>query len=216
MIKQMIVVVSIAALTVSACSSKKDANEKNFKVAIQQQLDKTSTDLCIPFSSTKDVQLNSWDIKQLQPFEAAGLISGTEVEVAVHSLVMSSTVPPIITKAKRYTLTAEGKKFYQETDAQTEPRIGYPTAMHYKTGSLCYGKVAVDQIVKWTEPQQNGGVQVALVTYLYKIDNLANWAKNPDIQNVSPTLKQMVEGASKTELMQEVMLTNVGWEVVPH
>ena len=211
----MVVVFGIAAFVLTACSSKKDANEKNFTSAIQQQLDKSSKDLCIPFSSSKDVPLIGWDNQQLQPFESAGLISGTEVEVNSPNFIPNPYAPndpPPKTKIKRYALTAEGKKFYQETEDKTVPHIVYATQTHFIRGALCYGKVAVDKVVKWSEPSKDGDAQVAQVTYLYKINNLAEWANSPDIQKVSPTIRSMLDGASKTELVQEVIMTNLGWE----
>jgi len=214
--KRTILVVGMAALALTACSSKKNANEKNFTAAIQQQLEKSSADLCIPFTSSRDVPLNSWDMKQLQPFEAAGLISGTEVEINDPMALPNpyATTPAPKLKIERYTLTEAGKKFYHEMDVSNPVRIVYATQNHFKRGYLCYGKIAVDKVTKWTEPTQSDNSQTAQVSYLYKIDNLADWAKKPEIQQVEPTLRSMLEGVSKTELTQAVVLTNLGWEAV--
>ena len=213
--KRIIIAVSISALALTACSSKTDANEKNFTLAIQQQLDKSPTDLCIPFAAPTDIQVNNYDLKKFQAIESAGLISGVDIEKGDPQWIQFQGSTPQERpqlKFRHYTLTAEGKKFYQETDIKTIPLFGTAPPTPQKAGALCYGKVAVDKVVKWTEPMQSGNAQVVQITYLYKIDNLADWAKNPAIQEADSKIKDMVDGASKKELVTELMLTNLGWE----
>jgi len=211
--KLIMIAVSLPILALTACSSKTDENEKNFTLAIQQHLDKTLPSLCIPFASSFELQIPNYDEKKYQAFESAGLISSVDIEKDNPYWVNAygSTAPIPKFKFKRFTLTSEGKKYYQETDIKARPQfvaVQAPT----KAGSLCYGKVAVDKVVKWTAPVQNGDAQVVRVTYLYTVNDLTDWAKKPEIQETSHKIKDMLDGAGKEELIQELMLTNVGWE----
>lgn len=211
--KLIMIAVSLPIFALTACSSKTDLNEKNFTLAIQQHLDKTLPSLCIPFASTFDLQIPNFDEKKFQAYESAGLISSVNIEKDNPYWVNSegSTAPIPKFKFKHFTLTAEGKKFYQETDIKARPQF-VTAQVPTKAGSLCFGKVAVDKVVKWTAPVQNGSAQVVEVTYLYKIKDLTDWAKKPDIQETSNKIKDMLDGAGKKELTQTLMLTNVGWE----
>jgi len=50
----------------------------------------------------------------------------------------------------------------------------------------CYGQQALDKIVNWRGPTAAGDSEEPTVFYTYRIENLADWAKNPDIQKVFP------------------------------
>lgn len=211
--KLIMIAVSLPILALTACSSKTDENEKNFTLAIQQHLDKTLPSLCIPFASSFEMQVPNYDEKKFQAFESAGLITSVDFEKDNPYWVNAygSTAPIPKFKFKRFTLTDAGKKFYQETDIKARPQF-VASQVPAKAGSLCYGKVAVDKVVKWTAPVQNGDAQVVRVTYLYTVNDLTDWAKKPEIQETTHKIKDMLDGAGKEELIQELMLTNVGWE----
>jgi hypothetical protein len=103
---------------------------------------------------------------------------------------------------KRYALTPEGKKYFQELPNP----LGQASA-------FCYGQKTVDSIVKWTEPMTMGAFSQTEVTYTYRIVNLAGWAERPDVQRVFPDIGATVSGASKTNQVVTLQLTNQGWEV---
>jgi hypothetical protein len=46
----------------------------------------------------------------------------------------------------------------------------------------------------------------------HKIDNLAEWAKNPDIQRIFPGVASTLNGGGNTQMNQALKLTNQGWE----
>ncbi|MDG5826958.1 hypothetical protein MRX60_13075 (plasmid) [Xylella fastidiosa subsp. pauca] len=77
---------------------------------------------------------------------------------------------------------------------------------------LCWGKKALDKVVKWEGPMKFGDYQEANVKYLYKIDGLADWAKKPEILAAFPYVGQITEDAGKKEQQHGVKLTSVGWE----
>ncbi len=81
-----------------------------------------------------------------------------------------------------YQLTTEGQKYFQ----QIPGTFG-------QTGGLCYGRKAVDSVLKWTDPVTTGGRSQTEVSYTYKIVNLAGWVGQPRIQQAFPNIKATVE-----------------------
>ena len=113
---------------------------------------------------------------------------------------------PVRAKVLRYELTDNGKTFYREKD-----RLGLGGNKQVQ-GDLCYGQQALDKIIKWEEPTAVGDSKEASVFYTYKIENLAEWAKTPDIQRVFPGIVSTIDGAGKTAMNQALTLTNQGWQ----
>lgn len=120
----------------------------------------------------------------------------------VHGMLdaLQGSTPP--QPVRRYELTAEGKKYFQ----QIPGRFGI-------SNGFCYGRMTVDSIVKWTEPMTTGAYSQTEVTYTYKIVNLASWAEHPEVQRAFPDIRTTVDGAAKTAQIAGLQLTNRGWEV---
>lgn len=57
-----------------------------------------------------------------------------------------------------------------------------------------------------------GDYQEAKVIYLYKIENLADWANNPEISSVFPYVGKNIKAAESIEQQGAVKLTSQGWE----
>jgi len=70
----------------------------------------------------------------------------------------------------------------------------------------------LDKIIKWEKPTAVGDTKQATVFYTYRIENLAEWAKNADIQRVFPGIVSTIDGAGKTAMNQALTLTNQGWQ----
>lgn len=103
---------------------------------------------------------------------------------------------------RRYELTDQGKQYYRQIPAT----FG-------QNGIFCYGQETVDSIIKWTEPATTEGVSLSEVTYTYEIANLAPWAKQSNVQQAFPDLRQTLNEASKANQTADLQLTNKGWEV---
>ncbi|MBC7489255.1 MAG: hypothetical protein H7240_03970 [Glaciimonas sp.] len=206
--KSVIYAALLAAIASVGCGNKQDANDKNFGVAIGQFLDKRG-DLCMSPSFTHDkwpVDLSQIELSmektmpsgpagQMAALAAVGLASQSDIEVDQIAWTGKPTGNKI--KMKRYALTDTGKKFY-----------------HEKQGVLCYGKESLDKVVKWDIPQSLGGALITNVKYLYKIEGLADWANNADVQAAFPYIRTMIDGAGKQEQAQGIKLTNQGWEAL--
>lgn len=53
-----------------------------------------------------------------------------------------------------------------------------------------------------------GDYQEAKITYLYKIDNAADWTSKPDIQNAFPTVKNIIDVVGSKETRHVLKLTS--------
>ncbi len=137
--------------------------------------------------------------------QQAGLVSETDTTAVVHGLLdpLRGSTPP--QPVKRYQLTADGQKYFQ----QVPSTFG-------QTGGFCYGQKSVDSIVKWSDPVTAGGTSETEVTYTYKIVNLAPWTQRSDIQQAFSDIRAVVGGASKMNQAAALQLTNNGWEIPSH
>jgi len=213
--KHIAILVVVCTATLVACGSKTDANEKNFKAALDQYYDKKG-DLCSSLPSRLivwDTKNSLWGFNDISrkmgdALEAAGLVEGEDIDSNVlyerdekyresedFFKAISPSYGGTVRKGKQYNLTNAAKPFVRES---TVPE-------HV---SLCWGNMAVDKVVKW---QTNGNT--ATVTYTYKVKKAADWAKMPEVHVVFPGIKPFLDDVSKKELRGSLTLTNLGWEV---
>lgn len=211
--KSVIYAAVFGVLALAGCGSKQDANEKNFGAAISQHLDK-SGELCLRLDkwpvdvSEMELRLQTGSVGQMEALAAIGLATGSDTEVDQIGMFDKKPTGHKF-KVKRYTLTDEGKKYYREKEVD---QIGLDGRKKVIQGDICYGKKALDKVVKWEGPMKFGDYQSANVTYLYKIDGLAEWAKKPEFLTGFPYVAEIIDGAGKKEQQRGVKLTNLGWE----
>lgn len=214
--KNIAILVALSVATLTACGSKNDANEKNFSAAMTQYFDKKG-DLCL---NTKrwPVDLSEMELRwqktsqagsanQMAALEAAGLVKGEDTEVEVMGIMGRPTGAK--TKIKRYTLTDAAKPFAQEKEVASIGLNGNTTKI---LTDLCWGKKVLDKIVKWEGPMKFGDYQEARITYTYKVNNLADWAKKPEVQAAFPAVKIILDGVGSKESKHTIKLTSQGWE----
>ncbi len=191
------------------CGSKNDANEKNLSDATNAYLVKKGQ-LCLGIATKWPVDLQDSDrgpgsVKgsEMAALEKIGLVRSQETETEVTPL---SRTRPVKVKVLRYELTDDGKKFYQEKEVPG--LIGEKESR----GDICFGQQALDTVVKTEGPITVGDKKEMTLYYTYKIENLADWAKNPDIQKTFPGIVSTINGAGKTQINQNLILTDQGWE----
>jgi hypothetical protein len=202
-------VMVFGTLLLVGCGSKNDANEKNLSDAMNAYLVKKGQ-LCLGIATKWPVDLQDSDrgpgsVKgsEMAALEKIGLVRSQETETEVTPL---SGARPVRVKVLRYELTDDGKKFYQEKEAPG--LIGQKESR----GDICFGQQALDTVVRTEGPITVGDKKEVTLYYTYKIENLANWAKNPDVQNTFPGIVSTINGAGKTTLNQNLILTDHGWE----
>lgn len=190
------------AVSLTACGNKTDANEKNFGAAMTQYFERKGQ-LCLnqyrdfPVTVTEmDMRLQktmpSGTANQMAALEAAGLV---KCETAG--------------KGQRCSLTDAAKPFVREKEATS---WGINGSQKVIQTDLCWGKKALDKIVKWEGPMKFGDYQEAGITYTYKVNNLADWAKKPEVQAAFPFVKSVLDSAGGKESKHAVKLTSQGWE----
>ena len=198
----------IAAFLLTACDSRKKPSSSVFTTEINQYLERhgrscTSIGRQFPIDIPASAQQSQYGFgPQLAALQQAGLVSETDTTARVHGMLDSlrGSTPP--QPVRRYQLTAEGQKYFQNVSGS----LG-------QTGALCYGQKTVDSILKWSDPVTMDGYSQVEITYTYKFVDLAPWAERPDVQHAFPDIQATLNGASKTTQVIGVQLTNKGWEV---
>jgi hypothetical protein len=186
-----------AAISLTACGSKTDANEKNFRAAIEQRLEKNG-DLCLNTTewpqNVGNMLPNFNDDRDKFPALAKrGILNSEDFEVQYGYARSWAT---------RYSPSDAAKPFLREIGEGNN-----------KKTHLCWGKMRLDKIVKWNTPDAQG----VTVVYTYKIDDLADWAKDEDFRKGVyriglGTIGGLIDGAGTNEQDTYLQLTNLGWE----
>lgn len=202
--------VSIAGLFfMTACNNVRKPSAANFTAAINQYLAKHGqTCTLIGRQFPIDIPASAPQAQygfgpQLAPLQQASLVSEIDTTAVVHGMLDALRGSGAPQPVRRYQLTAEGQKYFQQVPSAFGP-----------TGGFCYGQKTVDSVVKWSDPVTVDGNSQTEVAYTYKIANLAPWAEQPEIRQAFPDIKATVDGASKENETVELRLTNNGWEVV--
>jgi hypothetical protein len=199
----------LGTLLLMGCGNKNDANEKNLSEVTNAYLVKKGQ-LCLGIATKWPVDLQDSDRgpgivrgSEMAALEKIGLVRSHEAATEFTPL---SGTRPVKAKVLRYELTDDGRNFYQEKEAHG--LIGEKESR----GDLCFGQQALDKVIKTEGPITVGDKKEMTLYYTYKIENLAEWAKNPDIQKTFPGIVSTINGAGKTTLNQNLTLTDHGWE----
>ncbi len=199
---------SAGFLVLIACNSTEKPSNANFTYAINQYLAKhgevcTAIGRQFPIDIPASKPTEQYGLgPQMTALHQAGLVSEADTTAVVHGLLdpLRGSTPP--QPVKRYQLTADGQKYFQ----QISGTFG-------RTGGFCYGQKSVDSIIRWSEPATAGPRSQAEVVYTYKLLDLASWAERPDVQVAIPDIKATIDGESKTNQIVGLQLTNRGWYV---
>lgn len=207
--KKICAVLIATTVVLSACGSKTDANEKNFHAAMSQYLEKRGG-LCLngqkwpvefpPMTLQMHERQALSQVTQMLALEAAGMAKSEDVQVDVVGFLGAPSGRK--TQLRRYTMTEAAQPFAREM-------AGGLTAGWTQ---LYWGQLAMDKVVKWEGSMKLGDYQEVGITYTYKMADVADWARSPEIQAAFADVKQVLEGASKTERKHVLKLTSVGWE----
>jgi hypothetical protein len=200
-------VMVLGTLLLAGCRSKSDANVKDLSDATNAYLAKKGQ-LCLGISTKWPVDLQDSDQRagrvkasEMAALEKVGLVHSQNTEAEYTTL----SGRPAKAKVLRYDLTDQGKKFYREKDV-----VGLSPNKE-ALGDICFGQQTLDKVSKTEGPNKIGDTTEATIYYTYRIDNLADWANNPDIQKVFPGIVGTLNGAGKTTVNQALVLTAQGW-----
>ncbi len=191
--------------SLSACSSKTSANEENFGLAVSRYFDKKG-EMCLdPIKWPVDVY--DIDVRQqkLYPDNAAGQMSALEAvglargeDVELPGAVVDGKANAV--KVRRYTMT-DAAKPYLKTAPGKQPRI-------------CWGRKSLSKVIRWADPAKVGDHEETSVLYTYKLANVADWARKPQVKEAFPELGRNIDGERSQKEKLYVKLTPNGWEAL--
>jgi hypothetical protein len=191
----------------SACGGKTSANQKNFTTTVTQYLDKKGG-MCLD-AVTWPVDVYETDLRQrklypdgvagqMAALEAAGLARGEDIELP--GTVVDGQPTGMKVKVRRYAM-ADAAKPYLRAEAGRQPR-------------MCWGRKSLDKVVRWTDPAKVGDHEESSVIYTYKLSNVADWARNPQIKEAFTVLGRTVDGEHTQKEKLYAKLTPQGWEAL--
>ncbi|SDF32594.1 hypothetical protein SAMN05428966_114120 [Massilia sp. PDC64] len=191
--------------SLSACSSKTSANEENFGNAVSQYFDKKG-DLCLdPIKWPVDVYEIDFRQQKLYPDNAAGQMSALESvglakgeDVELPGTFVDGKPLGAKVKVRRYTMT-DAAKPYLHAKPGKQPRI-------------CWGRKSLSKVIRWADPTKVDDHEESSVIYTYKLSNVADWARKPQVKEAFPELGRNVDGERSQKEKLYVKLTPNGWE----
>ncbi len=189
--------------SLSACSSKTSANEENFGLTITQYFDKKG-DLCLdPIKWPVDVYETDIRQQKLYPDNAAGQMSALEAvglargeDIELPGAVVNGKASGV--KVRRYIMT-DAAKPYLHAKAGKQPRI-------------CWGRKSLSKVIRWADPAKVDDHEESSVIYTYKLSNVADWARKPQVKEAFPELGRNIDGERSQKEKLYVKLTPNGWE----
>lgn len=206
--RQSAILLLLGILMLFGCDGQKRLNDANLRKPINDYLAANNA-ACIRVDGKFpiDISLSQWKLKagqtsQMLALEHAGLVKSADTSAVVQDIGSALSFRPNGPQpVKRYQVTDEGRKYL------------HPIAQILgSSDGFCYGQEVVDSIVKWSEPLTQGNYTETRVTYTYKIDNLASWARSPEIQAAYPDMK-LTTGQAGREVDTALHLTDQGWIV---
>jgi hypothetical protein len=199
-----ITVFSIATLT--ACSNKNEANESNFLTSLQQHYQ--NSNLCFE----EKTPMRILDLNKTPAFQREFLNQLSQDPTSNFGRLIGLEKAGLIVRPNNggnfYELSDLGKKY------ATKSLIHRPFQEEKTALKFCWGKIYPSEITNFDMPNPNSSYQKTTVKYKYKVTNLADWAKNNDIQKSYPQVSSVLEMQNKKEIQQALKLTNLGWEVI--
>ncbi len=203
--RQWTVFIASSLIFVSGCNSSKKPNEANLRNAIDQYLpmqDRACVTVDGQFPHDVPVGDKSGEAAELAALEHAGLVQSVNTTAVVRSLANSLSLSPQKPEpVKRYTVSAEGQKYFQKV-----------LDVSGRSDGFCYGHEKVTTIVNWTEPETQGSYTETTVTYTGKIPDVAAWAKLPEVQQALPSIQATLRDVGQNQTVA-LHLTNKGWVV---
>ena len=203
--RRLVLLTLIIGVSVIGCSNPKTPSNSNFKAAINKHLT-TAGKECVGGFNQFPVDIvksqAAWqrhDVERMSAFESAGVVKASDAMAVPENSMMKEPV-----SVTRYELTESGKKALQQG-------VGI---LGGSFPELCYAQEDVDSIVKWNEPMTQGGFSITVVTYTYRLKDVADWAKNERVNQVYPEIKRAFNGERIQEKTITMQLTNRGWEAM--
>ncbi|HEX8786690.1 MAG TPA: hypothetical protein VF793_10940 [Telluria sp.] len=201
---------TITLVLLAGCGpNKRELNHANLTQAMNDYLAKRG-DLCLAKNSWPVVvteaesKAGSRNALQMPVLERLGLVEGVDALVEQ----AGEDGAPSQAHARRYALTAEGRKYYLARPAHKLPSGDrYADAAH----DFCAARLSLDQVVGWEPSRTPGAQNEAVVTYTYKVKP-APWTGDRALRAVFPMVDTVLRGAGTLQLKEVMVLGAGGWE----
>lgn len=164
-------------------------------------------DLCMgKFSWPRDVtpedlSAKTNDAVQLPVLERLGLVTSTNI---------LSTSAATGDAGKRYSLTDKGRRYYLQKKHVTLGAHDQP-ALH--DADFCVAHLSLDDVVKWSPPEEVNGHLQTLVQYTYHVQ-AADWMADPQAREVFPVADRIIRNEDHLLMSVTVRLENGQWRPV--
>jgi hypothetical protein len=151
-------------------------------------------DLCVgkftwPRVVTQQDQLSHTnDAVQLPVLERLGLVESTEIPAPAAADATTNAAVQSSETARRYSLTAMGRRFYLQKKRTTLSVHNQPVEHDQ---DLCVARLKLDKVVKWSPPEQVHGHPETVVRYTYHVKS-ADWMADPEARQVFPVADRII------------------------
>jgi hypothetical protein len=193
----------VIALCLSSCGrDPKKANNENFKAAIQVWLDQNPESIAVSLPvEYPDFQGKHHLDDGLEALAAKGLVakSTAPVHEGSYSAALMEHKPGML-PGIRYDLTAKGKQYQRTSTRGITP-----------TNVLAFAEKQVVNIVRYSEPTAAMGKTVSEVIYTYELVHVADWAKDPGVQQHYYTGRLLTDKPQEAQAVLALM--SDGWRV---
>jgi hypothetical protein len=109
--------------------------------------------------------------------------------------------------ARRYSLTAKGRRYYLQKKRITLGAHDQPVE-HDK--DLCVAHLSLDKVVKWSPPEQVHGHPETVVRYTYHVKS-ADWMADPQARQVFPVADRIIRHDGNLLMSATVELQDGKW-----
>lgn len=167
---------------ITACSSPRDATEENFSKAITDAFERHGT-LCFAYLPISETYADD-DQDELAEEERA---------LAKAGLVDAKPTTDYRHKpAHEFNMSAKGNELLHD-------------------GRFCFGKVALDKVVKWDSVKTVDGLDASstFVYYTYRIVDVPGWATTPELKTSQRTVREAFTGSDGHTVMR-ASITRMG------
>jgi hypothetical protein len=186
---------TVSVFIAAGCSKANEANEKNLSEAVEQYLDKHGEqciNLGIERAADGQDEIKFINASSVFALQSVGIVKKEDIKM------------PHGGTNTRYTLTEKAKPFERLIDTLPD---------HKKVPYLCYGKEVLEKVIEWHPPgyMHHDNAQVI---YQYKIEDMPDWAKNPDVQLKVLGVNNEINNEGKRQHVLWFKQTNTGWESI--
>lgn len=191
-------------LAIVGCNNNQSSDERSIRIALDEQL-KNEQHLCLNIPKLPDGKLveGSWisseERKETLALHHIDLLnrasSNTTNSTYSTQYNLSKAALPYLRKIEKKTFGLQGTK------TKTENRI-------------CYGIKKLSAIRNTQPANINEKTTKVLVSYVYEIRGLADWARDRNILEAFPDTRKVIEGVNKKEERKILQRTNRGWTVI--